>query len=492
MITICLAIILFNELTDLYSRLSNTTLIAQHAYQDQVRFQQRQIRQIADVMDLKHLGLTYPFEVVVHDQYGKVNKELCNFKYDFLLLDFAQDNMIYNQLTASKKLTDDLYITLIQTMDLATLDQLKHLYITYQQYKARKTSFYIIIACLLFVYCLAFIGFIWYRTHRLRSRIVVDLNKLLVTLAAADTKPHITEFSVIFDKLINSTLQLQEQHALVTTIIENISSGVLLADHDGRTLIANRLADQYLSEYDIDLSNTLAIDGNRRFTIHQQVLGVNTLYVIEDVTNKIMLEKQIAWTEVARVVAHEVKNPLTPIRLAAQMLESCPEKAQQYSRTIINSVDQIAGILARFTDFVAPLLPTYTDCRLDILIQELIAVYDQAMFILDLSQTVIQADVQLMRQMLLNLIQNALESSDKPTVRINWDGVRLVIHDNGSGLSIGQEQLFQPYTTTKKHGTGLGLAIVKKIIQAHFWNITIENDHGCKCIITCASKTDIR
>ncbi|HEY7905462.1 MAG TPA: ATP-binding protein, partial [Wenzhouxiangella sp.] len=214
-------------------------------------------------------------------------------------------------------------------------------------------------------------------------------------------------------------------------------------------------------------------------------------------------QREAAWAEVARRLAHEVKNPLTPIQLAAERLhyklsgELSGEQAALLERatsTIGSQVEALRRLVDAFGDYAKPKPPRMAPMRIKDAILEVVDLYasgDQAIaFDVDLDPSLstqpIVADAGRLSQVLLNLVRNAQEAhpTGHPTIRIELsssdrlDGsVCWQISDNGPGFS--DEVLaraFEPYVTTKPGGTGLGLAIVKRIVEEHGGEIELAND----------------
>jgi len=227
---------------------------------------------------------------------------------------------------------------------------------------------------------------------------------------------------------------------------------------------------------------------------------IGNVIVVEDVTALVQAQRDAAWGEVARRLAHEIKNPLTPIRLSAERLrhkylsKMSKEDASVLDRsthTIVQQVEVMRDMVQAFSDYArAPEL----DLRaVDInkLINEVLDLYrgdkEKCLFRTALAPDLpkLKIDVGRMRQLLHNLIKNSLEAAVKDidcVVSISTQilpgqsVIELCIKDNGPGISEAiLEHFFEPYVTTKPKGSGLGLAVVKKIIEEHGGSIWVEN-----------------
>jgi nitrogen fixation/metabolism regulation signal transduction histidine kinase len=203
-----------------------------------------------------------------------------------------------------------------------------------------------------------------------------------------------------------------------------------------------------------------------------------------------------AWGEVARRLAHEIKNPLTPIQLSAERLQAklegrlAPEDAQTLNRatqTIVSQVAAMKHMVDDFSDYARLPLPTLAALDLNALVTEVLSLYEEsrAVVVARLGEALppVLGDANQLRQVIHNLLQNAEDAlagrdDARIEVRTEFAGgrVRLVVQDNGSGIPEGvMKRVFEPYVTTKPKGTGLGLAIVKKIVDEHHGTVNIEN-----------------
>lgn len=195
-------------------------------------------------------------------------------------------------------------------------------------------------------------------------------------------------------------------------------------------------------------------------------------------------EKQTIWQEMARAMAHEIKNPLTPIRLAAQRLEmkyyekaeNLPEILEKSLRIINEEVDNLQSLVTAFSGFAKMPEAQFASYDLNKQLREISDQYsDDAKIELNLDENLkeIFADTMQFKQVLVNLIQNAIQACEKDphievSTRVQNQSCIIGIKDYGKGISeIDLTKIFEPYFTTKKKGTGLGLAIVRRIIRQH-------------------------
>jgi nitrogen fixation/metabolism regulation signal transduction histidine kinase len=228
--------------------------------------------------------------------------------------------------------------------------------------------------------------------------------------------------------------------------------------------------------------------------------------VFDDITHLLQAQRDAAWGEVARRLAHEIKNPLTPIQLSAERLEHklaaklSPPDAEVLTRstqTIVNQVAALKSMVDAFAEYARSPRLNLHSLDLNQLVREVLALYESSGARIEVALAgglpLINGDATLLRQVMHNLLRNAedaLSGAPQPeiTVRTEADGnrVRLSIEDNGSGFPEQlMGRLFEPYVTTKSKGTGLGLAIVKKIVDEHHGLIQAQNiePHGARVSI---------
>ena len=217
--------------------------------------------------------------------------------------------------------------------------------------------------------------------------------------------------------------------------------------------------------------------------------------VFDDVTRLIDAERNAAWSEVARRLAHEIKNPLTPIQLSAERiakklagrLEAADaEFLARATETIVSQVAAMKNMVDAFASYARMPRARLDALDLNALVREVLALYDARALglVLELDDRLpfVAGDSTLLRQVIHNLMQNAqdaLVGHEAPQVRVRTrldnHAVCLTVADNGAGFPEHlMTRLFEPYATTKAKGTGLGLAIVKKIVEEHHGRIQIE------------------
>ena len=224
--------------------------------------------------------------------------------------------------------------------------------------------------------------------------------------------------------------------------------------------------------------------------------------VFDDITALLQAQRDAAWGEVARRLAHEIKNPLTPIQLSAERmrrkyLHTMPEEEAQVldraTHTIVQQVEAMKEMVNAFSDYARAPDMDFRLFDLDKLVHEIVDLYRaqesdvEIVLTSDPTMPWIEADMGRVRQMLHNLIRNAVEALDGTSdgridVHVSAaeiDEVEIIqikVEDNGPGFHVGSvSQVFDPYVTTKPKGTGLGLAIVKKLVEEHVGSIRAKN-----------------
>lgn len=344
--------------------------------------------------------------------------------------------------------------------------------------------------------------------------------------------------------LIDQQAELTATNAYLHALLENLSSGVLVFGHDlalrsSNVLAAERLGLPVASAADLDaalrsggdtgvgalgaaLRGQLA-QATGHWTLEHRLSGRQGervlllrgsplddvaegghVVVFDDITDVVQSQRDMAWAEVARRLAHEIKNPLMPIRLSAERLEhklatrldpADAQVLQHATRTIVSQVDAMKQMVRDFADFSRPVSVSPPE-RVDLpaLLDEVLGLYGELEPVLachvESDLPTVEGHPTQLRQVLHNLLANAKDAlegrSDAQLVidlhRVDG-GVGLVLTDNGAGFPESlMTRAFEPYTTTKEKGTGLGLAIVRKLVESHGGRVSIGNvePHGAR------------
>ena len=329
---------------------------------------------------------------------------------------------------------------------------------------------------------------------------------------------------------------VEAARAYLESVLANLSAGVLAFSADGKLRAANHGAMQVLGDTlsgfeDIALADwprleqfrdalldgfdanegdwhtqiELSVKGSTPLTllIHGSRLpatsGGGLVAVFDDVSHLVAAQRTAAWGEVARRLAHEIKNPLTPIQLSAERLafkladkldDSSRAMLERGTTTIVNQVEAMKNLVNAFRDYARLPAPRLSAIDLNALIGEVLELYESAVarIRLELAPGLpsVQGDASQIRQVIHNMLQNAqdaLAGMDNAEVHVitqrEGDRVLLLFRDNGPGFPAEVlAHAFEPYFTTKSRGTGLGLAMVKKIVDEHGGDVRLGNRDG--------------
>ena len=341
-----------------------------------------------------------------------------------------------------------------------------------------------------------------------RSHLQTMLDNLTAGVVLLDTQGHILSINPGATRILQLPLAVHLGKAL--TDIEGLQVfGRQVMEHFHEFVSEQqRSLDHWQQSFEIDTKTqqTFVEFGPER-QLHTTLVARGAvlpqgewLLVFDDITEIVSAQRTQAWSEVARRLAHEIKNPLTPIQLSAERLEmKLADKLvgtdqallHKSVKTIVDQVDALQRLVNEFRDFGR--LPQARLQALDLnqLLQEMMPLYDNDNALVPVSWhlsadiPLVSGDAAQLRQVVHNLIQNAQDASaqsTQPMVHV-WteqaaasQRVRLRIVDNGSGFSESVlQRAFEPYVTTKAGGTGLGLAVVKKIADEHHARIEIKN-----------------
>ena len=356
--------------------------------------------------------------------------------------------------------------------------------------------------------------------------------------------------------LKNTNDELEIRRRFLEEVLAGVSAGVIGASATGEIYLPNRSACALLGRISTDLIGQSIVtavpemkdlidqassgeagmaQGQVDITVHgedrtllvrvaeerdnDQPTGM--VITFDDLTEQLADQRTAAWADVARRIAHEIKNPLTPIQLSAERLKrkylkeitTDPKVFSQCTDTIIRQVGDLRNMVDEFSSFARMPAPRFSE-------QDIVDIIRKAVFLQDVAHNDIAFNVvvkdktikplplddRLMGQALTNLIKNATESIETrltKTAKADFSGkievvikqnetrTKIQIIDNGIGLPReNAEKLLEPYVTTRSKGTGLGLAIVRKIIEDHGGRITLENtqEGGAKITITISHK----
>jgi two-component system, NtrC family, nitrogen regulation sensor histidine kinase NtrY len=340
------------------------------------------------------------------------------------------------------------------------------------------------------------------------------------------------------DELMDSHRQTERRRRLFDSVLSNVTAGVIGLNAEGSVDFVNRAAERLLDvgsgthEVPLGLAvpefapllerlrdtgsaavqeevrltragklESLLVRVSRRTTEGGRLEG----YVVafDDVTELVSAQRMAAWGDVARRIAHEIKNPLTPIQLSAERIKRKfraqvqePEDLEQYTDVIVRQTNDLRRIVDEFSKFARMPEPDRREGDLVALVRAAVMLQENGQpgvrFVSDLPKdpAVLEFDGTMIGQALTNLIKNAGEATEGliergapqgyiPEIHVEMtvDDARaeIRISDNGTGLPPDRTRLFEPYVTTREKGTGLGLPIVKKIIEEHGGTLSLQD-----------------
>ena len=322
------------------------------------------------------------------------------------------------------------------------------------------------------------------------------------------------------DALLGANRQLAERRTFIEAVLQSISAGIVSVDADGRVLLMNATAQELLlgtgDEPPVgmmldatapQLASLIASGTTGGIVQYSKAGELLTLAVklapateghvitFEDITRQLLDQRQAAWSDVARRIAHEIKNPLTPILLATERLqrrygkqiEKDVELFDELIGTIIRQVGDLRKMVDEFSSFARLPKPVFRS-------EDAVDLVRQALFLAEVARPEITygfgaaedippiaCDRHQFGQAMTNVLKNAAEAVDARRVDapLDWRGridvavsadarfLLVEVCDNGVGLPKGKVNIIEPYVTTREKGTGLGLAIVKKIVEEH-------------------------
>ena len=354
-----------------------------------------------------------------------------------------------------------------------------------------------------------------------------------------------SELSATRRRVDQDTVELERKHVevetrrrYIETILERITTGVVSVDGAGNITTINSAASRLLGlgrhvvgqpaqsalgRQDLEPLRKLLITASRGKSdpvahelalarddqeMHLAVVAAafvgddgvaqGVVLVLDDVTPLIRAQKVAAWREVARRLAHEIKNPLTPIQLSAERLarhfSGAPPQAKaivdECTTTIVGEVESLKMLVDEFSQFARMPSPRTVPTDLGEFISQTVALYNGIFTDISIEQRfasgvpLVRLDVEQMRRVIINLVDNAIEAMDRSgcilveTQRDEANSlVRVIVADDGPGIPPAErEKLFLPYYSTKRRGSGLGLAIVRRIIAEHGGSIDVGDN----------------
>jgi two-component system, NtrC family, nitrogen regulation sensor histidine kinase NtrY len=331
--------------------------------------------------------------------------------------------------------------------------------------------------------------------------------------------------------LMAANSQLDTRRAFIEAVLSSVTAGVIALDENKRILLINRSAEALLQQgqervegallsgLSADLDEFMSGDqreadvlvrvgsGQRTLAVRRVRYQDGSVLTFDDITDQLSDQRRAAWSDIARRIAHEIKNPLTPIQLAAERLQrrygkeiaSDPDTFERLTGTIVRQVGDLRKMVDEFSDFARMPKPVFRDENVHDIARAALFLHEVAHPGVSFSIDPRHGDIRMvcdrrqLSQALTNVVKNAVEAiearrsrgevspeGDRVDLRLGRKDEQLVIDvtDTGIGLPEERERLTEPYMTTRVRGTGLGLAIVKKIVEEHMGEIAFLDRPG--------------
>jgi two-component system nitrogen regulation sensor histidine kinase NtrY len=370
----------------------------------------------------------------------------------------------------------------------------------------------------------------------------IEAGDFTVRVPVAKTEDEVQTLAAAFNRMTGrleeqttalrtANTQLDTRRAFIEAVLSSVTAGVIAVDNLLRIRLLNRTAetllqkgqeeiegrdliavspelDEFMRGEKTEANVLIADDGVQRMLAVKRVRYQDgTVLTFDDITDQLSDQRRAAWSDIARRIAHEIKNPLTPIQLAAERLQrrfgkeisSDQETFERLTATIVRQVGDLRRMVDEFSNFARMPKPLFRD-------EDVHEIARQALFLHEVAHPAITftldpphgdfrmvCDRRQIAQALTNVVKNAVEAiegrrnrgehsiaGDRVELKLRREDTHLVIDvlDTGIGLPEDRERLTEPYMTTRVRGTGLGLAIVKKIVEEHLGEISFFDRAG--------------
>jgi two-component system nitrogen regulation sensor histidine kinase NtrY len=370
----------------------------------------------------------------------------------------------------------------------------------------------------------------------------VEAGDFSVRVPVANTEDEVQTLATAFNRMTGrleeqtnalraANTQLDTRRAFIEAVLSSVTAGVVAVDSGLRIRLLNRSAETLLQKGEEELEGRrlgsispeldefmrgeqseanvlLAAEGGQRTLAVKRVrYGDGSVLTFDDITDQLSDQRRAAWSDIARRIAHEIKNPLTPIQLAAERLQrrfgqevsSDKDTFERLTATIVRQVGDLRRMVDEFSNFARMPKPSFRE-------EEVHEIARQALFLHEVAHPAISftldppqgefhlvCDRRQLAQALTNVVKNGVEaiegrksrgehslSGDRIELKLHEEDKHLIIDvlDTGMGLPEDRERLTEPYMTTRVRGTGLGLAIVKKIVEEHMGEIAFLDRRG--------------
>ncbi len=346
------------------------------------------------------------------------------------------------------------------------------------------------------------------------------------------------QLEVQTDALVRANRQIDDRRAFMEAVLESVTAGVISVDDNNRVMLMNgsaqtllggepscepdadELTGQPLEELSPEICQMLREGKDAAIVTHAKGGELLTLAVkmapgssghvitFEDITRQLLDQRQAAWSDVARRIAHEIKNPLTPIQLATERLKRRYRKQveagdgelfDELTSTIVRQVGDLRKMVDEFSSFARLPKPVFRSEDAFDLVRQAVFLQEVAhpkiafgVSADDLPDREIFCDRHQLGQAMTNVLKNAVEAVEAKaeqagedfagkigvTMEDNGERIAIIVEDNGIGLPTDRDRIVEPYVTTREKGTGLGLAIVNKIVDEHGGDMSFASSEG--------------
>jgi two-component system nitrogen regulation sensor histidine kinase NtrY len=370
----------------------------------------------------------------------------------------------------------------------------------------------------------------------------IEVGDFSVRVPVTNTEDEVQTLATAFNRMTGrleeqtnalraANTQLDTRRAFIEAVLSSVTAGVVAVDSAFRIRLLNRSAetllqkdkeelegrelasvspelDEFMRGEQSDANVLLTADGARRtLAVKRMRYGDGSVLTFDDITDQLTDQRRAAWSDIARRIAHEIKNPLTPIQLAAERLQrrfgqevsSDKDTFDRLTATIVRQVGDLRRMVDEFSNFARMPKPAFRDEDVHEIARQALFLHEVAhpsiSFALDPPQGEFRmvCDRRQLAQALTNVVKNGVEAiegrksrgehslaGDRVELKLHEEDKHLVIDvlDTGVGLPEDRERLTEPYMTTRVRGTGLGLAIVKKIVEEHMGEIAFLDRPG--------------
>ena len=327
----------------------------------------------------------------------------------------------------------------------------------------------------------------------------IAMGNLDVDVEVQETGDEIEELSKAFKKMKDNLRQIYEdlknERDLLEKLLDALPVGVLYIDRKGNRRANRTFTDLFGNASPEEVEEKVKEDRNLRLEKIQ--VGNGYILLVEDISSIVLAERFKTWQEAVKRIAHEIKNPLTPIRLNLERLGRYSqsdnidrEKFHDLIKIMLKEIDRISDLINQFKHLSSTKELDLSEISLSKFFEDIKKLYSSAGISIEVEgDKTLKADVSLLKEVFYNLINNSVEWGAK-NVKITVNNGRLEYRDDGKGIPDHEvENIFMPYYSSNPKGMGLGMAVVKRVIEDHGWNIkALPSEKGAYFVIDFRSR----